>query len=82
MCNECDKNLESLAYKVCFVTVINFSVFGSFLIILGVSVITVKTVCCYAVMTSEVGLYLNPKMLSFVEICINKYNILVETLAN
>ena len=48
--------LQSLSYKVCFITLTKFSTMGLFILILVASTIMDQTACCYNVTTSETGL--------------------------
>ena len=48
--------LQSLSYKEYSITLLKFSTFGLFILILNTSAIMDHTACCYVVMTSEMGL--------------------------
>ena len=50
------QTLQSLSYKVCFITLPKFNSFGLFVLILGASVIMDQTAYCYNMTTSEIGL--------------------------
>ena len=49
--------LQSFSYEECSIISLKFTIFGSFILILGTSAIVDQKACCYVVTTSEIVLY-------------------------